>query len=197
MMIRASVVLFAALLSLEALACKPIRDQPECMAAFTSNATYAYFPLIKQRSIWPWYRVERTRTRAEYAWIAEPGSCSKGKFVGNGTGFSAVLGSANLEATPAREGSLQDLLTAASRQSYWTTPVVSDEDEEKHLQFMLRSRVGAKVTRKYGLVAIYATDAASNKGLRHGNPTHMRMQALLPFPDESYECIVPIEHIAT
>lgn len=48
------------------------RDELECIAIVQDNAVAAIFPVIKERSAWEWYRIERTPELAEYAWIAEP-----------------------------------------------------------------------------------------------------------------------------
>ena len=68
----------------------------DCVALFYKDGISAGFPLLKKRESWEWYKKEYP----EYSWIAETGFYKKGKFVGNGFGFSISIGSLNLEKTP-------------------------------------------------------------------------------------------------
>jgi hypothetical protein len=163
-------------------------------AIFSKGYAVAYFPVVKNDKKWEWFRKEWTIERAEYAWIAEPGRCFKNRFMPTGVAYAASLGTANLANTPPAEGTLADLLKASSKNAYYLAKPVTKVDAQNSDEFRRKSFVYSKIMSS-GDIALGPIDNATVTIVKRGNPTHMRMRAILPELSESYECIVKIDHI--
>ena len=175
------------------------RDGVGCVALETPSTMVAPFPVVKERSIWEWYRIQKTPERTEYAWIAEPGVFLTGKasrvFRGNGMAFAISLGSANLEAVAPGAGSLDDLVKLTQKNAYYTKRPETEEEKDRLMNFMYYSRVGGKFVDEDAIV-VGTLDRATTDAAKAGNPTHLKMQAILPYSGESYECFAKIEKIS-
>lgn len=166
----------------------------DCGAVFTKDYAFAYFPVVNKRTQWEWYKFEITPERAEYAWIAEPGKYKKKEFISNGVAFVISLGTANLENNSLKMGSLDDLIKETSKNAYYTKKPKNSAEEDKNIDFIFKSKVRAKKIED-GSISIYPADPETIKEVKRGSPTHMKLKAILPNEDESYECIVKIEHM--
>jgi hypothetical protein len=175
-----------------ALACEIEPKNIQCNAIFSNDILAAYFPVVNNKEKWDWFRKEQTPERTEFAWIAEPGNCRKGKFTANGVAFTATIGSLNLKNTPPAQGSISDLLKASSKYAYFSTKPESNENHSMELAH--RSKVHSKVMSD-GDIVLTPVDEETKKLVRRGHPTHMRMRAILPELSESYECIVKIDTV--
>ncbi len=167
----------------------------DCGAVFAKNQVFAYFPIVTNRKKWEWYKIERTAERQEYAWIAESGRKINNEFISNGVAFAISLGTSNLENNPPEQGSLDDLLNKSTKNAYFTRKPKNLTEEQKNIDFIFKSRVGAKQMKDESSIFIYPADPETIKEVKRDSPTHMRLKAILPNEDESYECIVKIEHI--
>jgi len=167
-----------------------------CLAAEDANGMASLFPLVKQRSTWEWYRIEITPERTEYAWLVEPGvfveSGGHRIFHGNGMGFAIGLGSANLKNVAPGTGSLGELLRLTTKYAYPTTKPQTDSEREKYWSFVRKSRVEAKILEDDAIV-VATFDKFTADAAKAGNPTHVKMRAILPYPGESYECFARLE----
>jgi len=174
-------------------------DEVDCVAVETPSTVVALFPLVKERPTWEWYRIQITPERTEYAWIAEPGvfvgDNASRVFRGNGMAFAISLGSANLETVTPGAGSLADLVKLTQKNAYYTKKPETEAEEDRLMNFMYYSRVGAKLVEE-GAIAVGTLDKATADAAKVGNPTHMKMQAILPYPGESYECFAKIEKVS-
>lgn len=165
-----------------------------CGAVFTKQHVLTFFPVIREREKWPWFRIPRTEERAEYAWIAEPGTCKNGQFASNGVAFAISLGAADLGKKQPSEGTLAELLALANKNAYYTKKPQGNKQEEYFFNFIHTSFVRAKVTKK-GEIYMGSDDQKTINAIKRNHPTHMRMRAILPSFDESYECVTEIERI--
>lgn len=108
--------------------------------------------------------------------------------------FAISLGSANLQNVEPGAGSLEDLVQLTRKNAYYTKKPNTDAEEESLLNFIRYSRVGAKIVDGdaiiVGTLNEIATDAA-----KRGKPTHLKMQAILPYAGESYECFARIQKL--
>jgi hypothetical protein len=196
MNIKFSVVFFLLFFLLgQAIAKKTIKNDVDCRAIFTKEHAFVYFPILVNRDIWEWYKIEQTPQRPEYAWIAEPGTYKNRKFIANGVAITAYLGVLNLEKYQIEKGSLTQLLIKTEKYAYFSKKPTSDEEDRSNTEFIFGSRVRAKQMQDESSIFIYPSDTETIKEFKRSNPTHMRLRAILPSEDESYECIVKIEHM--
>jgi hypothetical protein len=172
-----------------------LKRELDCGAVSTKDQVFAYFPIVVNRKKWEWYKIERTAERQEYAWIAEPGNKINKNFISSGVAFAISLGTFNLGNNPPEQGSLDDLLNKSTKNAYFTKKPESSKEEQKNIDFIFKSRVRAKQMEDESSIFIYPADPETIKEVKRGNPTHMRLKAILPNEDESYECIVKIEHM--
>ncbi len=171
----------------------------DCLAIETPSTVMALFPVVKERSVWDWYRIQITPERTEYAWIAEPGvfvmeEGARG-FRGNGMAFAISLGSANLKTVTPGRGSLADLVKLTQKNAYYTKKPETEAESDRLLNFIHYSQVGGKIVDDDSIV-VGTLDRATTDVAKAGNPTHLKMQAILPYPGESYECFAKIEKIS-
>lgn len=171
----------------------------DCLAIETPSTVMARFPVVKERSAWEWYRIQITPERTEYAWIVEPGVFVRGEgsrgFRGNGMAFAISLGSANLKTVTPGSGSLADLVTLTQKNAYYTKKPKTETESDRFLNFIHYSRVGGKIVDDDAIV-VGTLDRATTDAAKAGNPTHLKMQAILPYPGESYECFAKIEKVS-
>lgn len=166
------------------------KTDDKCGAFYNKDSIMAAFPLIKDKDKWIWYKKERP----EYAWIAETGFYENGKFRGNGFGFIASIGSANLENTPRREGALNELIEFAGKNAFLTRESPFYKIKAINNSVMYSSQISAKVITG-NLIILGTQNAEAVKISKFQNPTHMRLQAILPERDESYVCYPKLEKI--
>ncbi|WP_124906414.1 hypothetical protein [Burkholderia sp. Bp9004] len=175
------------------------RDGVGCVALETPSTVMALFPVVKERAAWDWYRIQITPERTEYAWIAEPGvfAMEEGArgFRGNGMAFAISLGSANLKTVTPGRGSLVDLVKLTQKNAYYTKKPETEAESDRLLNFIHYSQVGGKIVDNDAIV-VGTLDRATTDVAKTGNPTHLKMQAILPYPGESYECFAKIEKIS-
>lgn len=160
-------------------------------AFYIKDSIMAAFPLMKDKNKWIWYKKERP----EYAWVAETGFYENGKFRGNGFGFMASIGSANLENTPRREGSLDELIEFAGKNAFLTNESPFYKIKSINNSIMYSSRISAKVIAGE-LIMLGTQNSEAVEISKFQNPTHMRLQAILPEGDESYVCYPKLERIS-
>ncbi|WP_296224615.1 hypothetical protein [Ralstonia sp. UBA689] len=169
-----------------------------CMAIEFNNVMSAIFPVIKERSNWEWHRIEVTRETAEYAWIAEPGTLLKKNhqksFQGNGMTFVAFLGATDLSKITPGSGALEDLIASSEKIAYLTGETKNESWTSRNLDFIRRSKVDMKLLDD-DAVLLATINKTSTDAAKQSNPTHMRMRAILPYPGESYECLVKIKKV--
>lgn len=160
----------------------------DCVALFYKDGISAGFPLLKKRESWEWYKKEYP----EYSWIAETGFYKKGKFVGNGFGFSISIGSLNLEKTPPQKGTIQDLISFSTKNGFLTKNSKYYSDENKKDQVLYYSNISAKMVDDE-LIMIWTINPNAVNMARSNKPTHMKLQAILPEKGESYTCFPRID----
>lgn len=174
------------------------KDIDRCFAVEANNFFNVIFPIKNKRQEWEWYRAEQTQERTEYAWIAEPGFFAKGrqkKFQGNGVAFAISIGSSNLKIVNRKSGGLADLVKETSKYAYLTKKPETEIERDQHFQFMVQSKVAAKALNDGGEISVAILDQNTVNAAKLGSPTHMKMQTIVPYPGESYECIVKINKI--
>jgi hypothetical protein len=178
-------------------ACESSPEQENsCVAVITKSRVLAYFPVAIEKSIWKWYQKERTRERPEYGWIAESGICKRGEFLSTGIAFAASIGTMSLEKTPPAEGKLSDLLNATSKNSFYRSPPKGKEQEDRHFNFSRQSVVEAKAIAFEGAkIVLTAADVETFHAITRGKSTHLRMRAILPEVEESYECVTKMMNV--
>lgn len=81
---------------------KLFASENDCGAFFIKKGVAASFPILKKRDVWEWYK----KVRPEYAWTAETGFYRNNEFKGNGFGFVAIIGSADLEKNKTQKATL-------------------------------------------------------------------------------------------
>jgi len=163
------------------------RMDDKCGAFYIKDSIIAAFPLMKDKDKWTWYK-------KEYAWVAETGFYENGKSRGNGFGFMASIGSANLENTPRREGSLSELIEFAGKNAFLTKESPFYKIKSINSSIMYSSQISAKVITG-GLIILGTQNSEAVEISKLQNPTHMRLQAILPEGDESYVCHPKLERI--
>nr|WP_312989481.1 hypothetical protein [Comamonas koreensis] len=177
-------IFFAAALNVSA------KMKDECGAFFIKNGVMAAFPIKKNRDKWIWYKKERP----EYAWIAETGFYENGVFKGNGFGFIASIGSANLKNTPMQQGTLQELIDFPGKNAFLTKDSTFHNVESLNDLMMYSSQISAKViVGEFIMLGTQNPEAVRMAKLK--KPTHMKLQAILPESIESYMCYPEIESI--
>lgn len=187
MIIKKFMLIMLALISLNASA----GMDDKCRAFYIKDSIMAAFPLMKDKDKWIWYKKERP----EYAWVAETGFYENGKFRGNGFGFMASIGSANLENTPRREGSLSELIEFAGKNAFLTKESPFYKIKSINNSIMYSSQISAKVITGE-LIMLGTQNSEAVEISKFQNPTHMRLQAILPEGDESYVCYPKLERIS-
>ncbi|MDA8522170.1 hypothetical protein [Acidovorax sp. NCPPB 4044] len=171
-----------------------IRDDIDCAAIFSEDHIFARFPLIKKRNIWQWYVIERTPSRPEYAWIAETGKYHNGIFKADGFAFSLLIGSADLEKTPPKNGNSTDLINATKKNAFFTKSSPHYNNEELKEKLTHSSIIKAKIVEDDAIMAMTVDKPTTDEGKR-GKATHIKLTAILPESTESYICIPKIEYI--
>lgn len=162
----------------------------DCGAFFYKNGVAADFPILKSRNKWEWYK----KTRTEYAWIAETGSYIGNKFKSNGFGFVANIGAADLGKNPAAQGTIEDLVKFSAKGAFLNKASKYFDDKEMKEKIQFKTIVAAKVVDGESIV-VGVVDPVAVKLAKIGNPTHMKLTAILPEKDESYTCFPKIEQI--
>lgn len=160
----------------------------ECQALFYDGGVIANFPLLKSRSYWEWYKYKYP----EYMWRAETGFYKNKKFTSNGFGISASVGTLNIGVDNFKKGNMNDLLSFATKNAYLT------KESEYYLDQVFRD----KILYSTGIFAVEIDNEAIMIGSKNtslfemarvGNPTHMKLQAILPEKSESYTCYPKIK----
>ncbi|MDC2862978.1 MULTISPECIES: hypothetical protein [unclassified Delftia] len=169
---------------------KAFASADDCGAFFIKNGVVATFPILKKRPTWEWHK----KIRPEYSWVAETGFYSTGKFKGNGFGFVAIVGTANLEDNPVQQGKIEDLISFSSKGAFLTKESKYYFDNIKKEQIQFETIVAAKVMDGESIGVMTVNKEAANMA-KMGNPTHMKLTATLPGKDESYTCYPAIEII--
>lgn len=167
-------------------ACDTKRNELECVTVVNEALLAAQFPLIKKREQWNWYTKLGDATTPEYAWIGEPGNCVKGQFVSDGIAFAASIRTLNVNTKPV-SGSLKELLKVAEYgNAYYTKKVTREERGNLVTSTKLRTRV---MNDEVGLLSL---DRFTINKLFGKHPTHIKMQAILPYENESYTCVTEV-----
>lgn len=162
----------------------------DCGAFFYKNGVAADFPVLEKRTKWEWYK----KIRPEYAWIAETGIYTENKFKGNGFGFMAIIGAADLSKNPVQQGTLKELVKFSAKGAFLNKESKYFNDKDKMDRIKLRTLVAAKVVNNESIV-IGVVDLEAVKMAKMDNPTHMKLTAILPEEEESYTCFPEIEII--
>lgn len=160
----------------------------ECGALFYKNGITAAFPVIKKREEWEWHK----NKSPEYLWTAETGFYSNKKFTGNGFGFMVFIGSLNLENTPPQKGNIQNLVNFASKSAFLTKESLYYNNEKKRNQVKYNSYIFGKVVDD-DLLMVGTLNEEAVRLAKTKNPTHMKLQAILPEKGESYTCFPRID----
>ncbi|WP_234640368.1 hypothetical protein [Delftia tsuruhatensis] len=167
-----------------------------CEAYALRDSVAAVFPINGKRNIWKWYISKKITDHAEYAWIAEPGKIfnqGSREFIGNGVAFSISLRNSESIKRTEKSGSLQEIINLSKKNAYLTKISIQDKDELDNIFLMHSSIIQGKLTDENSLL-IATMDRMTTSLVKKGHPTHMKMTAFMPYPEESYECIVEIHY---
>ncbi|MDC2862979.1 MULTISPECIES: hypothetical protein [unclassified Delftia] len=160
----------------------------ECAGFFTPKGIMANFPILKQRDTWEWYK----KVRPEYVWSAETGNYAGREFKSNGFGFVVIIGAADLSKNHSQKGKIDDLVKFASKGAFLTKDSEYYSDNTKRDRIKLKTIVRADVIDNKSIGLVIA-DLEALELAKIGNPSHMRLTAILPEKEESYTCYPEIE----
>lgn len=167
---------------------KLFASENDCGAFFIKKGVAASFPILKKRDFWEWYK----KVRPEYAWTAETGFYRNNEFKGNGFGFVAIIGSADLEKNKTQKGNIDELVRFSAKGAFLTKESKSYSVDEKREKIQFSTIVMAKVLDDESIL-VGTVDPEAVAIAKTGNPTHMKLTAVLPEEGESYTCYPTID----
>jgi hypothetical protein len=95
-----------------------------------------------------------------------------------------------------RKGPLEQLVRLARKNAYYTKPAETDAERDRYYEFIHYGQVGARILEGDAThddsVFVAVTEKLAVGAAKRGSPTHLKMQAMLPYPGESYECFAEI-----
>lgn len=110
--------------------------------------------------------------------------------------FAISLGSANLNNEVVTKGPLEELVRLARKNAYYTKLPETDAERGRYYEFIHYSQVGARILEGDAThddtVFVAVTEKLAVGAAKRGSPTHLKMQAMLPYSGESYECFAEI-----
>ena len=137
----------------------------DCFTIFAKGTIFSAFPVLNNKAMWRWYQNEDI---GEYYWQTELGTCKNNKFTPSGARLLIRVGSLRLNENHAIKGTLQELINTAEKTAFLGSDPVQ-----------LLAVLDNSIMVKY---------------FKDEKPTYARMTAHLPNKNESYECLIKIQH---
>ncbi|WP_429871740.1 hypothetical protein [Escherichia coli] len=148
---------------------------------FPKGTIFSAFPVLNNKAMWRWYQNEDI---GEYYWQTELGTCKNNKFTPSGARLLIRVGSLRLNENHAIKGTLQELINTAEKTAF--------------LGDRFRSYIRAGIYQKKSSDPVQLLAVLDNsimvKYFKDEKPTYARMTAHLPNKNESYECLIKIQH---
>ena len=153
----------------------------DCFTIFAKGTIFSAFPVLNNKAMWRWYQNEDI---GEYYWQTELGTCKYNKFTPSGVRLLIRVGSLRLNENHAIKGTLQELINTAEKTAF--------------LGDRFRSYIRAGIYQKKSSDPVQLLAVLDNsimvKYFIDEKPTYARMTAHLPNKNESYECLIKIQH---
>ncbi|WP_250392997.1 hypothetical protein [Escherichia coli] len=153
----------------------------DCFTIFAKGTIFSAFPVLNNKAMWRWYQNEDI---GEYYWQTELGTCKNNKFTPSGARLLIRVGSLRLNENHAIKGTLQELINTAEKTAF--------------LGDRFRSYIRAGIYQKKSSDPVQLLAVLDNsimvKYFKDEKPTYARMTAHLPNKNESYECLIKIQH---
>lgn len=130
--------------------------------------------------MWRWYQNEDI---GEYYWQTELGTCKNNKFTPSGARLLIRVGSLRLNENHAIKGTLQELINTAE-----------NGVSRRSVQKLYKSGYLSKKSSDPVQLLAVLDNSIMVKYFKDEKPTYARMTAHLPNKNESYECLIKIQH---